>query len=162
MTNKNICKKCGCMFYVATKTHLEFCSHCHKYKYAREYDKYRPRCVICEKIIFDDVEDTVCNICSHKLFDSPEKTKYEDKKTSIFGFKHNKKSKYPIIKCFEYGGIQLRFWCVFCKMFHTHGRCDTFFGAGDGHRSPHCKNDNKFFKDGYILKECEKEAQNEK
>ena len=46
---------------------------------------------------------------------------------------------WPVIKCLPWGD-QLRFWCPFCREWHTHGKAE-------GHRIDHCYHgDHEFYK----------------
>jgi hypothetical protein len=70
------------------------------------------------------------------------------RKTIILGYKREKELFIPVVECTRRKDIDfgLRFYCVFCKKFHLHGK-------GEGHRIAHChKPESPFEKTGYILK----------
>jgi hypothetical protein len=85
----------------------------------------------------------------------------------------------PVIKAVRDGRVCLRFWCRYCRRWHYHGRhgacppgtcscelhagprklhgvCTCPVGAGDGHRSAHCSDDDRpspYRRSGYYLVE---------
>ena len=60
--------------------------------------------------------------------------------------KNEKKTKFPVVKCFPRPDVilGLMFWCHDCNKFHIHGQ-------GLGHRASHCR-ENPKLENGYILK----------
>ncbi len=52
----------------------------------------------------------------------------------------------PVVLCESVSAATWRFWCPFCRKYHTHG-------AGEGHRAAHCINlASPFVATGYLVR----------